>query len=233
MSLKILAPITKLTTGTLNVTTTPASGGTPCRLSASALLTSIPFSTGILAAADTSTLPTYLAFANTSACVLVNKTSHTSTTGTTYDVAISNADLYPLIMFEFDMRKMTSAGAAFPIMTFNGDATSAYVRRMVANYSSGSTLSVVNDTYTSMPLAEVNGYLTTDNTHTGYSHGIAYLKSGNMRSVMMESGQALSGQYGIVHNYHKWTNTANVVTAINITIPNNVYCYFKIYQQMG
>ena len=232
--LKISATITQLTTASLNVVTTPAQNGNLCRLDSQPLLTSIPYASNIsvLGASDSTTIPSYIPLSLTSVCTLVNSTDHASTTGATYNVTISNADTYPIFYFDFYVKQVGAATPAWPYITFNGDAGSNYLRRFLW-VNSTATLSNSSDTFTSVPLSEVNGVNATDIVNTAHTYGTAYLKSGSMRSVIFETGQSMSGAFGLQQTCVKWTNTASVVTQMNIVIPNYAYCNFRIYQLNG
>lgn len=228
MSTKILAPIDHLVASTLNVTTAPASGVLYRDTGVSSISNTSFASAGVLD--STGSAPIMRALSSTNLLLRISDIAHTSATGTTYNISISNADTLPWLLFDISMVKVSAAGAAFPYLRFNADGGTNYVQRSF--YENGS-LNHLLDTYTSAPLAEVNINVASDLTNTGYSSGDAYLKSGTMRHMHYYSSQTFSGSIGFVNYNVRWTNTASTVTQVNLVVPNNVYCYSRMYQQAG
>lgn len=230
--MKISTTIDKLSlSSTLNVTSL-STEGTLIKPYGSSTVTTIPYGVGILSSTSDTATPAYLALSGTNAFKEIAYLNHVVSTGYTYDVTVTSAETYPFITFEFYMQKVVSTGPAYPTMRFNSDSGSTYDRRLI-HTAGGSALTVLNDTQTGIHLAEVNSEVATSNANTSYSVGSAWLKSGLMRSVQLESQQSQSGSMGYVTQHIKWSNTASTITSINIAVPNNVYLYGRIYQQIG
>jgi len=227
--MKISTTIDKLSLdSTLNVTSL-ATEGTLYKPSASNTVATIPYGVGILASTSPTATPSYISTANTNAFKILNTVNHIVNTTSTYNITVPSADTYPIITFEILVQKFVSAGAAYPQIRFNGDSGSNYNRYIIHN-NGGSSLTSLLDTQTGIHIAEVNSEVVSNVSNTGFSTGTMYLKSGTMRSLMMESQQAQSGNMGYVMHDVKWTDTASVITEINLILPDNGHCYCKFYQ---
>lgn len=213
MTLKILANIDNYSTNQLEIP------GVTSGLLTKVLLNPVTGSgestPGILAC-GVNNLITYLPKAQTFVGDLIQTVEHTSLIGTTYNIAISDAETYPFFYFE-SVSTTPSSTSTIPYFRLNSDSGSNY---LVTGFESGTNVTTTA-TYVKLGVIRYG--------QISYARGYMYLKSGQMRGVMAEFSH-----YNTPVVYQtRWTNTSTVVTSIDWYIPIDTTGVFKLYQVRG
>ena len=233
MSLNLAAPVSTITTNTLSYSFNGINQAGPLYTSVTGDVVPATLNRGILAFAPYERMPT---FKHTTLGYLIGRVEHTLSTAANYNITVPDAELYPFLSFICHLTKITSAATAVGTLYCgynNGtiDSGENYRRRII--YHNGTAVTTTSNDAT---VGIISGYLysnTTSNvTQSCFIQGNAYVRSGAQRIFTQKyQWSSTTSVSSVAIDATNWSNTADVLTNIQFSVPANTYATFRLYQR--